>query len=261
MTDRSPSESPRSPAVAHAAAILRHMSAGVAEGVTGIARAVGMNPSSCFNILRTLEAERLVTFDPASKTYALGGGLVTLARKALDPDNAYALAQPRLARLARETGATCTLWRVLPENRILLLGAETNGQATRIHLEVGQRLPLPLGAAGRSVLAALDLPPAEVAALFEAVRWDRAPGLAGYLEELRTSRQIGWSVDDGAYLGGVTSVASPICDDQGRPRLSVSTIFFSGQLPQDVIARMGEATLIAAVDLAEQLFGVAGGRP
>ena len=67
-------------ALVHALRILRHLAAqGTAEGVTTIARATGVNGSTCYNILRTLVAEGVVIFDPATKTYRLGLGLVELA--------------------------------------------------------------------------------------------------------------------------------------------------------------------------------------
>jgi DNA-binding IclR family transcriptional regulator len=237
-------------------AILRLLSKQSTQGVTAIARTVGISPSSCFNILRTLEAERAVAFDARSKTYGLGAGLADLAGRALDPDNAFAFAQQRLAALARETGATCALWRVLPENRLVLLGSQSNGQAARIHLEAGQRLPLPLGAAGRSVVAALDLRPEDIARQFAEVRWDRPPSLKGYMQEIERAREVGWSLDDGAYISGVTTVGAAVRDALGTVRLSVSTVFFSGQRSPDELARAGSATAAAAADISALLYGM-----
>src|SRR3546814_20989993 len=41
------------------------------QGVTSIARAVEMSPSSCFNSLRTLAHEGLISFNPQTKKYAV----------------------------------------------------------------------------------------------------------------------------------------------------------------------------------------------
>jgi DNA-binding IclR family transcriptional regulator len=230
----------KAPAVAHAIAILRRLSQHPPEGVTSIARALNLSTSSCFNILRTLEMERIIAFDPVSKCYRLGAGLADLAGRALDPDNAFAICQPRLAKLTGETGATCALWRVTPEERLLLLGSASNGQATRIHLEVGQRIPLALGAAGRSVIAALGLSRDDIAQRFSTVRWDRAPSLVAYLDEIDTARRIGW--------------ATAVKDQHGAVRLSVSTLFFSGQRPPCELARVGKATLVAAAEISNILY-------
>lgn len=59
--------------VVQALSVLRHIArTREPQGVTAIARALGLNPSSTFNILRTLVAEGFVERDDATKTYILG---------------------------------------------------------------------------------------------------------------------------------------------------------------------------------------------
>lgn len=48
-------------------------------GATQIARETGLNVSSAFNILRTLTHEGVLSFDPATKTYRIGMGLLEVA--------------------------------------------------------------------------------------------------------------------------------------------------------------------------------------
>src|ERR1700756_1386642 len=71
-------------AVTNAARILGHL--GAAPGplrLTQISRPLGINTSTCLNILRTLVAEGLVRLDGPTKTYRLGRRIVELARDAL----------------------------------------------------------------------------------------------------------------------------------------------------------------------------------
>ena len=57
--------------------ILRFLSAqGVPMGVTKIARELKINPSTCFNLLRTLVHEGLLQFDESSKAYSVDLGLI-----------------------------------------------------------------------------------------------------------------------------------------------------------------------------------------
>src|SRR5919198_525825 len=74
---------PRVPAVAHAIAILRYLRDAPSDRATaaGIARALGLNRSSAYNILRTLEAELVVTRNPASHQYELGPTLAELGSR------------------------------------------------------------------------------------------------------------------------------------------------------------------------------------
>ena len=66
--------------MAKAATILRFLRATQGPAtVTQITRAVKINPSTCFNILRTLIQEDFVQFDATAKTYQLSLGRVALA--------------------------------------------------------------------------------------------------------------------------------------------------------------------------------------
>ena len=70
------------PAIARAAAILRLLGkSDTPLGVQVIARELGLVPSTCLYVLRALAEEELIAFDPDTKRYALGAGLLTLARQ------------------------------------------------------------------------------------------------------------------------------------------------------------------------------------
>jgi len=67
--------------VANAIAILRYVGQqGGVHTATSVAKALGINTSTCFSILRTLHAEGMVVFDRTGKTYAIGFGLTKLIR-------------------------------------------------------------------------------------------------------------------------------------------------------------------------------------
>ena len=52
--------------------ILRYLaSSSTPIGVTRIAKDLELNASTCFNLLKTLVHERLVTFDESTKTYSM----------------------------------------------------------------------------------------------------------------------------------------------------------------------------------------------
>lgn len=69
-------------------------------GVNRIARDLKLNPSTCFNLLRTLVHEQLAVMDPETKTYSLGLGLVELARGTLDQVSYVRFVRPSLERIA-----------------------------------------------------------------------------------------------------------------------------------------------------------------
>lgn len=221
-------------------------------GVTAIARALELGPSSCFNILRTLAGEGFVSFDPTEKTYELGGGAIALAHRALDPESTFETARPFLSALAYQFGATCALWRIVEGRRLLLVGSETSGEPARIQLAAGQRLPLLVGAAGRSLVAQLDITDASLRSAFAQVRWATPLTFETYQQQLAEVRERGYALDDGAYMRGVTSVAAVVRQPPGKARLSISTMFFAGA-PPGQLESAGLATVRTAREIALRL--------
>ena len=95
----------------HAIRILRHLAAVPRPlGVAAIARATGISPSTCFNILRTLARARLCAFRAADKTYTLGMAVAELSVGLVGLSHAELL-RPELERLALNYDMLIVLWR------------------------------------------------------------------------------------------------------------------------------------------------------
>lgn len=255
MPEPEPASAPKTPAVSAAVAILRHLAAQSAPvGVSAIARAVGLSPSSCFNIVRTLVSESFVDFDDRTKGYSLGLGSIALARKALDPTQAMEVARPALEDLASRFDVTSSLWRLSRNDRLVLIGFAESPATTRVHLTIGQRLPKYLGAMGRAVAAKSSASRAELAKSYGDLRWHRDPTLEVYLADVEAVRARGWAMDVDTFMQGVTTIAAPVVDGTGAVRFCVSSTIFSGQ-NDAALSTIGNATLDAADALARRLFG------
>ncbi|AWN52843.1 helix-turn-helix domain-containing protein [Methylobacterium sp. 17Sr1-1] len=247
-------------AVAQAAAILRAV-AGAREalGVTAIARAAGVSPSTTLNILRTLVHEGFVALVPDTKTYRLGLGLLEVARPLLNRSDVELL-QPRLQPIATEFEATATVWQVAPDDKALLLGRIVPASGIHIEFRLATRIPAYAGAIGRAVAAARQsagqLPRATLRARFGAIRWHVPVAFESYLSEIETASARGYAVDLGHLIRGVTSAAAALCDRSGRPRLVVAAHLFHGQLTEERLEALGLA-LRGLVDAAQPaMFGV-----
>ena len=77
-------------------------------GLTEIARAVGLTPSTAHRLLRALIAARYVEQDPTTEHYRLGLGVAVLGQRALE-QSGYNLARPILERLSADTGESTSL--------------------------------------------------------------------------------------------------------------------------------------------------------
>ncbi len=242
-------------AVVQALRILRHL-AGQATpaGATAISRATGINTSTCFNILRTLVAERLVEFDTAAKSYRLGFGVVELA-SGLVGANVADLLRPELERLAAGHNALFALWRVTEADRLVLVERVAAPSALRPEMRVGLRMPACSGAVGRCVAAARDLDEAALRRAFAEVRWQRAPSFAAWRAEVRRAGRLGYALDRGQIFRGVDAVAAVVTDRAGQPRLGLSAIAIDGLVTRGELVAIGGELAAAADRIGAALFG------
>lgn len=220
------------PAVSRAVAILRLLGRTREPlGVKAIADSLGLVTSTCLHILRVLVDERLVKVDE-TKRYALGVGMLSLARSALEGNTFAATVQPVLDRLSRQWGVTTIGVEVSGLDSIVVLALSRSNLPFRLHVDVGSRFPALISATGRVVAAYSDRPWTEIERRFRSLRWQQPPDIDAWRGELAIVRRKGYSIDRGNYIGGVTVIAVPVFD--GR--------------------REVQHTLVAA-GLAEQLDG------
>jgi len=241
--------------VVQALQILRHLAESQrADGVTSISRQLGISPSSCFNLLRTLAGEGFLVFDPAAKKYSIGPELGRLARMDEGEDPVVRAAMVPMQNLASRFRMACGLWRVAESKRLVLVASADSDLATRLHMTLGQRLPMLIGAIGRCVAAHSNLSDRQLAEAFGALRWERAPTLARYKREVAQVRREGWAIDDGDFMRGLTTVAAPVIDRRGAARFCVASTVFQGQLGERPLRQLVTETAALARVLSAQCF-------
>lgn len=240
--------------VVHALNILRLLArAPTPMGVTAISRALAISPSSCFNLLKTLCSEGVAEFDPTARTYQLGAGVSDLASGGRT-DDVPALVRPRLEAMAAEYRFASGLWRVAA-GRLVLVDFIDSEMATRIHMNVGQRLPMLIGAMGRCVAAHAELTASELDDAFAKLRWARAPGRERYHREIAHARRHGWALDEGDFMRGICTIASPVLDRSGAVRYCIANTFFHGEHDAGVMAHIGARTAQCASEVSALVFG------
>ncbi|MBT8410531.1 MAG: helix-turn-helix domain-containing protein [Octadecabacter sp.] len=250
-------ESPTVPTVvkpvANAVALLRHLGAtGKAETVTQLARVTGINTSTCFNILRTLVAERMLVFDDSAKTYQIGLGAVELAQHALNDGGKAEVLRPLVEAVARRHGITLTLWRLGEVDRHLLIGAAETDSPFRIQLEIGLQSPLYAGAIGRSLVHERGLSDAEVGRVYQTLHWAREPGLEAFKTQVAEAEFRGWGIDDGYFARGVLNLGVIVPRQNGRARYGLVGSMFQGQMSEAEADAIGRGM----VELATEISGI-----
>jgi DNA-binding IclR family transcriptional regulator len=258
-----PSKSPpgRVPAVRQALLLLRHLAeAERPASLSMLARATTISPSSCFNLLRTLAEEGVVTFDPVAKTYELGFGLLEIASPLVSRDDAV-LIRPLLDRIALQHRALITLWQMTSGDRITLIDRMYGSSPVRIEMRRGARVPALAGAIGRSVAAVTRPSTRELQRSFALLRWQTPLGFDEFLADVERARRDGFGIDLGHWTRGVHAVGTAVQDRNGTPRLCLGGLAIAGQLSLDEIRSLGAALRDTARLIGRSLYRATTGSP
>lgn len=219
------------PAVSRSIAILRLLGrVGQPLGVKAIADELALVPSTCLHILRVLVAEELVTWDPATKRYALGNGMISLARSVLDRSGFPQLIQPVLDRLAGRFGVTAMGVEITAKGTVVVLALSHSNQPFRVHTDVGSRFDTLVSATGRLIAAHGGESWTELRKKFSQIHWDKAPRFDTWKKEVELARAQGFSVDRDNFMAGLTVVAVPVSTAGGRLAYTVVVVGLSSQL-------------------------------
>lgn len=227
-------------AVVSAVRILRLLSKakGAMRG-SQIANDLGLNTSTCFNILQTLAAEKLVRYDSSTKHYRLGYGLLDLASSNAIMGHNISDISVAMQEISDAHDVTMSLWRRVSDTRMLLIMITSSPRQTRVHMTLGQRLPLLVGSTGRAMASSLNLSRDEIQNYFNEIRWIRPLSFEKYYQEVLIGRERGWTLDTGDFVNGLHSISSAITDKRGVPLLISTATLFSGQYTDERGERIG----------------------
>ena len=204
------------PAIDKAARVLRALAdGGRPQGISELARGLGVSKGTLRDVLLTLDAYGLVVRDPDTR-FRLGPELRSLA-DASTPD-LHVLAHPYLVSLMESFGETAILG-VVHDRKVEI--ADRAEPPTDLHMTapLGRRLPLDEGAHGKVIAGA----------------------------------KIGY--DDEELFPGVRAAAAPIVDARGRTVAFVMVVGFKQRVDLRTLRRIGERCASAADALSRRIGG------
>jgi len=239
------------PAVRRAAAILRLLGRTDRPlGVNQVARELGLVPSTCLHILRELTQERLVAFDPETKRYALDIGILAIARAAISRNDFASMIQPQLTALSERFGITAIAVQMSGPAHMIVVALSRASVPFRLQVDMGSRFPALISATGRCVAAFGDMGDAELRAGFDALKWENPPTYEEWRAQVAQTRERGYGLDEGNYIGGVTILAVPLLGRDGRLQRSIVAAGMSER-----IHAQGTETIAAAMtDLRDDVL-------
>jgi DNA-binding IclR family transcriptional regulator len=195
-------------------------------GVNHLARELSLVPSTCLHILRVLADEGLVRFDPGTKRYSIGLGILPIARSALEQSSFASIIEPRLTQLSRNFGGTAVATQLADTDHMIVVALSRTQQPFRLQVDLGSRFPALISATGRCHAAfnLADLPVGQLRARFEKLKWDNPPSYRAWKRQVDDVRAGGFAVDHGNYMNGVTILAVPFLNVGRRMTHSIVAI-------------------------------------
>jgi DNA-binding IclR family transcriptional regulator len=191
-----------------------------------VTQATGLNQSTAFRILRSLTEERMLFYDEGGKTYHLGLLAFELGLATQGQSQVRDHFRPAAEEVAKRTRLTTYLMARSGDEAVCLLCVQGTSMIRAMPLDVGQRLPLGIGAGSLAILATLDDAEIEQVLSGEKARLDLFPGGGNNAADIRCrvieARDKGYSVTNGSVALGLSGVGVPVVPKTGILQLAMS---------------------------------------
>lgn len=221
---------------------------------SAIARDLGLPRSTTYHLLNELIGAGFVVHFADDRRYGLGVSAYEIGTGYVRQEPLQRLARVPLSTLTDATGHSSHL-AVMHGREVLYVIEERAPGRTPLVTDVGVRLPAPLTASGRAMLA--FLPAAAVRALFPGadafVRRHRAGPRS--LRELRPllarTRRRGYATEHGEVTPGFSSVAAVVLEHGSHPVASVALTFPDAEADP----ALAVSVMKAAADISRRIGG------
>lgn len=208
--------------------------------LTELAERCSLAKSTASNLLRTMVAEDLVSYDQETRRYNLGSVLVEYGVAAITRTTAVTEARPFMERLAEQSGLACLAIQPMPDGHFTAIAKIESRKAIKITIEVGEQFDRTA-----PLLARLS------------AAWGAAPVPRGLDKGvLATIREQGYGVAWGEYRPELNVIGFPVFDREGLPCLYITLLAMGSDLTDSSIEEMSDYI----IEAARSITGSSGGR-
>lgn len=225
-------------------------------GVSEMSRALGLPKASVQRFVAALVRHDFLDQDQSSRKYRIGAGAFAVGSLFVNSRRLERLAEPFMHQLVEKLEHTCQLSVLRGAYMIVTASIEGPGPI-KYSVPVGYQLALSTSAAGKAMLALIN-----ENEVVEIINRGGMPKRTHYsitdpsrlLEDLRATRERGYSANWEENQLGVGSVAAPIVAPDGSPSAVLSIGFPISLVQKSELALFGEAVARKAAELSRQIW-------
>ena len=240
--------------VDRALAVLEILGSRGEAGVTEIAAELGVHKSTAFRLIAVLESRDFVEQLVDRGKYRLGFGIVRLAGATAAQMDLTREGRRTCEELAVDLGETVNI-AILDGNRVVNISQVRGAGSITSYNWVGQATPLHATSSGKVLLAfapdplRLALLDGDLERFTDSTLTDRG----ALEEELAQIERRGWAATAEEYEVGLSAVAAPVRDAEGRVIAAVSVSGPSFRLTRESFDDVASRVTAAADDLSRRL--------
>lgn len=185
-------------------------------GLTEISRITGINKSTVYKILLSLQKYHMVFLDPITKKYSIDYGVLTLSTAFIRQTDLHTVAHPLIEDLAARSGKTITL-ALRKQEHLVFIDRVDGCENVRFYCDIGKIAYFNSGAAAKAVFANLKEEERQQICHQDAQQHTVYTKTWGELmRQVPEIRENGYSISDEEVDPGVFAVGAPIFDHQGQ---------------------------------------------
>ncbi|GLQ05403.1 IclR family transcriptional regulator [Sneathiella chinensis] len=225
--------------------------------LTGIARKLGLAPSTTHRLLTTLQEERYVQYDRDSSHWQIGLQAFVAGNGFLSSRDLVSVARPFMRRMMEKSGETINL--AIPDgDHVIYLAQVESREMMRVYSKPGKRVPLHCSGVGKAILMTMTDADIDRIASTEGLArlTDKTITDPDQLKQhLAGCRPLGFALDDEEHAVGLRCVASVIYDEYAEPMAAVSISGPAARISTAQLQEIGETTRFFAGEITTALGG------
>jgi IclR family KDG regulon transcriptional repressor len=224
-------------------------------GVTEIARELGMQKSTVYRLLTTMQAFGFIRKSDDGSAYRLGLSLFELGSVVANSFDFRDTAVVYMRKLAEQCGESIHLG-ILSDHEVMSIEAVETQSSLKPTIIIGGRAPLYCTSIGKALLA--FLPADERAAIIKSINFKKFTkqtivNCKRLEEELELTGKRGYAIDKIEHEIGITCVAAPIFDFSGTVMGALSISGPSVRLTPERLAKCSELVMTTAGQISRDL--------